>query len=486
MTGAATFFYFQREQTSANQIAPLNSIAVLPLKNLTNNADNEAFCDGMTESLISALSKIGGLKVISRGSIFAFKNKDTDPREIARKLGVAAILEGSVRESGEKVRVDVRLVNAADGRILWSGDSYDGARGDVFEIQDDISRRVTTQLRLKLNANDEKRLTKRQTNNIEAYQAYLKGRYFWNKKDKENLPKALEFFQEAIRLDPNYALAHAGLSDYYRAGIWYVPLPPKEATEKAKAAAARALELDSQLSDAHLVRSSAACLEWDWETCRKDLERAVELDPNNAQAFHSYAFYLNNVAGRTDDAVAAIKKAQELDPLSVSINTDVGVMLNHAGRYDEAIEAFRKTLEIDSRFNDAYYNLGIAYERKRMMREAADAYLTSWRLKGEREDRLAALQTAFEQSGLEGLRRKNLEFLEWDAQANNAPPFVLWFVLAEYQAHLGERDAAFENLEKSFAAREPYLIDLKSDFAFKSLRSEPQFADLIRRIGLDK
>lgn len=486
LAAGAVFLAYQftgpTTQTVLTNPAPINSIAVLPFKNLTNKPEREIFTDGMTESLIGSLSKIEDLKVISRNSVFAFKGKDADPREVGRQLNVAAILEGSVREDGERIRVEARLVNAETREIIWSSDSYDRSRGDLFEIQDDIARSVAARLRIQLTSDAEQRMTTRHTNNLEAYQAYVKGRHFWKQKTPEGLEKSRQFFDEAIRLDPNYALAYAGLVDYHVSGIWYANFPPQTAHENAKLAAARIFEINDSLPESHSARARLAGAEWDWETHRKEIERTLELNPNDAHYWQGYAFYLNNNAGRADEAVTAMKRAVELDPLSPNINTDVGVMLNHAGRYDEAIEVFRKTLEIDSRFNDAYYNLGIAYERKKLMREAVDAYITSWRLKGEREDRLAALQTAFEQSGVAGFWRKRLELLERDAQNKAISPFFL----AQYQARLGEKDAAFQNLEKSYAAREPYLIALKSSFSFESLRDDPRFFDLARRVGLAK
>lgn len=465
-----------------NKPAPIRSIAVLPFKNLSSNPNGEIFTDGMTESLIGSLSRIEGLKVISRNSVSVFKGKDADPRKIAEKLGIETFIEGNVRENGGRIRVEVRLVNAENGEILWSGDDYDRAVGDVLEIQDEIARSVATRLRLKLTSADEQHLTKRQTNNPEAYQAFVKGRYFWKKKDAENLEKARKFFEEAIRLDPNYALAYAGLADYYLTGIWYADFAPIEATKNAKTAVAKVLEIDDQLPEAHTARARIAETEWDWETYGKELEKALELNPNDANYWQGYAFFLRNLAGRFDEAVTAIKRAQELDPLSVSINTDVGVMLTHAGRYDEAIETFKKTLETDPQFFDAYWNLGLAYERKGMNTEAVAAFIESERLKGRNEERFAVYCTGFEQADMRGFWQKWLEFGLVDAKEKNVPAYVI----AAWYARAGEKEAALEWLEKSYAAHEPYLVNLKSEFAFDSLRSDSRFKDLLRRVGLDK
>lgn len=478
-------FFLLRLNTTNNQnasSAQFNSVAVLPLKNLSNKPENEIFIDGLTESLISSLSKIEGLKVIARNSVFAFKNKDEDVRKIGQKLGVETVLEGSVRENGDKLRVEVRLVNTADGQVLWSSENYDRALGDIFEIQDDIARTVTTRLRLKLTSADARRLAKRQTNSVEAYQAYVKGRYFWKKKDSEALEKARRFFEEAIKHDPNYALAYTGLADYYYIGIWYAGFPPKEAYKAAKRAALKAVELDPELPQSYASLSHIAVADWNWMSNRKYLERAIELDPNDAHSWQGYAFALLNIAGQKEEALAAIKRAQELDPLSRSVNTDVGVMLTHLGRYDEAIAAFKNTLETDPDFNDAYWNLGRALERKGDYREAVAVFIENERRAGASEERLAALRPSFERTGINGFWQKKIDFMKEDAKTS--PPLHCWF--AAVYARLGEKELAFEHLEKAYAAREPLLVNLKSEYLFDSLRSDARFKDLVSRVGLDK
>lgn len=472
-------FVFSRYQQS--KPAPIRSIAVLPFKNLSSNPNTEIFNDGVTESLISSLSKIEGLKVISRNSVSIFKDKDADPREIAEKLGVEAFLEGSVRETNGRLLVEIRLVNAKTGEILWSGDDEERPSGDILKIQEEVAQNVATRLRLKLTGTDEQRLARRQTDNVEAYQAYVKGRYFWKKKDRESLEKARKFFEEAVRLDPNYALAYAGLADYYLSGIWSsIDFPYDEALKNAKAAVAKLSEIDDQMSETHKLRATIAGIEWDWETCRRESEKAVELNPNDANNWHTYAFVLRNLEARYDEAVAAIKKAQELDPLSPSVNTDVGVMLTHAGRLDEAIEAFKKTLEAEPKFADAYWNLGLAYQRKGMDAEAFAAFVESDLFLGKSEQRIAAYRAAFAQGGLKLFWQKALEFVEAEAREKKLPDYYL----AVFYARAGDGKNAFKKLEKSYAVREPYLMNLKSDFAFDGLRSDPRFTDLLRRVGL--
>lgn len=484
VVGGLAFLTYQiirpQEQVRANQPAPIRSIAVLPFKNLSSTQNGEIFTDAMTESLISSLSKIEGLKVISRNSVSTFKNRDAEPREIAERLGVEAFIEGSVRECNGRVCVETRLVSAKTGEILWSGGDDERSPGEVLEIQVDIARNVATRLRLKLTEDEDNRLTKRHTNNVEAYQAFVKGRYFWKKKNAENLEKARKFFEEAARLDPNYALAYAGLADYYLTGVWYANFPPEESLKKAKRLFLKISEIDDRLPEAHVARARIAEMEWDWEMQRKEIEKALELNPNDANYWQAYAFFLRNVDRRFDEAVTAIRRAQELDPLSVSVNTDVGVMLTRARRFDEAIEAFKKTLETDPQFHDAYWNLALAYEGKGMPDEAVSAYIESERLKGMSEVQLASLRLAYEQGGMKNFWQKWLELVLTDAKEKNIPAFVV----AAWHARVGETEAALEWLEKSYAAREPYLVNLKSEWAFDGLRSDARFTDLLRRVGL--
>lgn len=460
----------------SDQGAPISSVAVLPFENLTNKPERESFTDGLTESLIGSLSKIENLKVISRNSAFTFKGRDVDPREVGHKLNVATVLEGSVREAGDKIRVEVHLVNVADGAIIWSGDNYERSLGDVFEIQDDIARSVVTRLRLNLTAAGEERLVKRDTNNVEAYQAYAKGRYFWGKRDRENLEKSKKFFEEAIRLDPNYALAYDGLVDYHFNTIWYAGASQSEAVAKAKVAVQKIVELAPDSPEAHDGLARIANIEGQKETYRREQEKAVELAPNNASIWQNYAFSL---AHRTPDALAAIRRAQELDPLSPSISTDVGVILTWNKRYDEAIDAYQKTIEAYPDFRSAYENLSAAYEAKGMYPEAVAAYLESLRLEGAGAKKLAAYRTAFERGGYKGFRRKHLEFLLADPdQEKNT-----YWIAVEY-AFQGEKEPTLEWLDKAVAARHFMVGDMISDRRYAFLHDDPRFQNLRRRVGL--
>ena len=453
------------------------SIAVVPFKNLSGNAEREIFADGLTESLIASLSRVEDLKVISRNSVFAFKGRDVDPRDVGRQLNVATVVEGSVRESSDKLRVEVRLVNAATGEIIWSGNHERSATG-VFEIEDDIARSTAAQLRLKLRAGGEQYLTARHTNNIEAYQAYTKGRYFWKKKDPENLEKARRFFEEAIRLDPNYALAYNGLANYYASSIWYGDISVLEAVEKTKAAVRKLVEIAPDSAEAHDGLARVAWFDWDWETYRREAEKAVELAPNDAGIWQNYCFMLLGVTGRVEDAIAALRHAYELDPLSPSIGADLGMLLSGSGRFEEAFTVFEKTIETDPNFPGVYANLRHAYEAKGMHVEALDALLKLHQVGGASAARLDEFRQAFAAGGANGLRRKELELMLAEPEIGmNA------FSIAIAYVDLGEKERALEWLEKAYAMRHPTLVSLKSA-ALDALRDDPRFQDLARRVGL--
>jgi tetratricopeptide (TPR) repeat protein len=382
-----------------------------------------------------------------------------------------------VRESSGKLRVETRLVNTATGEIIWSGD-HRRPSGDLFEMQDDVARSTVAQLRLQLTPAGEERLTNRQTNNIEAYHAYTKGRYFWKKKDRENLEKARRFFEEAIRLDPNYALAYNGLANYYGSSIWYGDIPVRDAVVKTKEAVRRIVEIAPDSAEAHDGLARVGWFEWDWETYRREAEKAIELAPNDAAIWHNYCFMLLGVTNRTEDALAALRRAHELDPLSPSIGADLGMILAGLGRFDEAFAVFEKTVETDPNFPGVYANMRDAYEAKGMPQEALEAILKCYAVGGTSSDRLAELRSAFEQEGMRGVRRKELEQkLEQPEKGMNA------FSIATSYAYLGDKERALEWLEKAYAMRHPTLVSLRS-ITTQSLTDDPRFQDLVRRVGL--
>ncbi|TET25767.1 MAG: hypothetical protein E3J76_01025, partial [Candidatus Aminicenantes bacterium] len=323
-----------------------DSIAVLPFADLSPQKDQEYFCDGMTDDIITKLSGINELKVISRTSVMRYKNSHKDIKEIGQELSVATVLEGSIQKEKDKIRINAQLINMEDGFHLWA-ETYDRKLASIFDIQDEISKAITEALRIELIDKEKALLVKRYTKNLEAYNLYLKGRYFWNKRTEEGYQKSLEYFQEAIEKDPTYASAYTGIADYYNLLGYYDYLPPKEAFPKAKAAAEKALEMDETLAEAYnslaMVKEN---YDWDWKGAEREYRRAIELNPNYATAHQWYAGYLGAM-GRHDESIAENKQAQELDPLSPIIGADLGTNFISARQYDQAIEEFQKVLEMD-------------------------------------------------------------------------------------------------------------------------------------------
>lgn len=454
--------------------AAIHSIAVLPLKNLSGDAANEYFSDGLTESFITELSKIDGLRVVSRNSVFTFKGQDTDPREVGHRLDVAAVLEGSVRQSGESVRVDVRLVNTKDGSIIWTSDSYNRAFKDILAVQDEIACSVAAGLRIRFCGEAE--TGKHYTSNVDAYQAYLKGRYYWNKRTPEGIRRSIDYFARAIDIDPNYGLAYAGLADSYIQGIWHVPFDSKAVLPKARAAALRAVEIDDSLAEAHTALANVYQLEWNWSGTGQEIERALALNPRLARVHHVYAFHLL-LMGRYDEALAAIKQAQALDPLNMVINTDVAYILSGAGRQAEAIEQALKVVEMDPGFANAHKFLAIAYQTDGRAEESVDEYLKVMALNGESVARIKA----YREKGLKGIYQRELdELLMKRATTGRCPPIcAAWLYTL-----LGQKEEALKWLEMAYAEHAAEIVLVKTSAVFDPLRADPRFSQLLRRAGL--
>jgi len=343
---AASAFVIYRSRTrGATASAPIRSIAVLPFKNLSGNQAEDYFGDGMTESLITSLSKIEGLKVISSSSVFHFKGQQIDPREVGRQLDVGAVLEGTVRKDQDSIRVAVRLVSADDGQVLWVSDTNDKALRDIFGLQDEIARNVVARLSIKLNQESAQRLTRRYTDNVEAYQLYLRGRYHWDKFTVPDIKRSIDYFQQAINLDPKYPLPYAGLADAYCMLNGLGAASPDEVIPKAKEAMAHALELDDALPEAH---TSAGVVkdfyDWDFAGAEREFKRAIELNPSSSTAHELYGKVLPDMRGGFDEAFVEVKHALDLDPFSVSISETLGELLFYSRQYDLAIAQWQKTL----------------------------------------------------------------------------------------------------------------------------------------------
>ncbi|NIM91454.1 MAG: protein kinase [Candidatus Aminicenantes bacterium] len=458
-----------------------NSIAVMPFADLSPQKDQEYFCDGMAEELINALTKIKDLRVVARTSAFSFKGKEIDIREIGKKLNVNTILEGSVRKAGNRLRIMAQLINVADGYHLWS-EKYDRDIEDVFAIQDEISLAIVDKLKLKLLKEEKVDLLKRYTDNLEAYQLYLKGRYFWNKRFEVGLKKGLEFFQQAIERDKGYTLAYSGLADCYILLPWYGIFPQKEAYQKAKEAARKALEIDDKLAEAHTSMAFVKLLsDWDWAAAEKGFKQAIELNAKYSTAHHWYAFHLFFRA-RFDESIAEMEKALELDPFSLIINCDFGWALYYSRQYDRAIEVLKKTLDMDPNFVSAHSFLGRAYLQKSMYKEA----LTEFRK--EKEPSKGWMQNVETVLGVAHMRmgkKKEAQNILEEMVERTKHEHVSPYHIALLSFNLGEDELGFEWLDRAYKEHEDWLLYLKVEPLFDSVRSDPRFTKLLKKIGFE-
>jgi TolB-like protein/DNA-binding winged helix-turn-helix (wHTH) protein/lipopolysaccharide biosynthesis regulator YciM len=463
--------------TATQPTFPIRSIAVLPLKNISNDSENEYFTDGLTETFINELSKIKGLKVISRTSIFTYKGKEIDPREVGHRLGVEAILEGSVRKSGDTVRVETRLMSTEDGRVIWTGNTFDRTLKDIFAVQDEIACSLVASLRMAgCGEAGGVQFGKHYTENVEAYEGLLKALYFYGKRSPVGLQKAIEHAEQAITLDSQYVPAYAALAGCYMMSVWYTPRDPKDALARAKQAANRALEIDDTYADTHAVLASIHGYERDWSQSRKEWQRVFELNP--AYQDYGYAYFL--LRDNPDEAVRWIKRAQELDPLSILIRTNVGQILYYTRRYDEAIGQLQAVLELDPNYAMAHTYLGQVYIEKGRYTEAIEALQKSITLYEQSPEILASLGYAYAAAGRRDEAQKVLDELS----AISKRAYVSPYMVAHIYAGLKENTRAFEMLEKAYEQRDSHIVDLSYDPVLDTLRTDPRYTNLQRRIGL--
>ena len=459
----------------------IHSLAVLPLESLSNDASQDYFADGMTDELISDLGQISALRVISRTSVMGYKHARKPLPQIARELNVDAIVEGTVLRSGDQVRITAQLIDAAADKHLWS-QSYEGELKDTLALQNQVARAIADQIRINLNPQEQAALKTAKVVNPEAYESYLKGRYFWNKRTPDSLKVALAYFNQAIDEDPTYAQAYSGLADTYALlGDWqYGVMTPKEALPKAKAAATKALELDGTLSEAH--NSLAFCFDafdWDLESAGKEFQRAIELNPGYATAHHWYAWHLS-LLGRYDEAIAEMRKAKSLDPLSLIINADLAELLVIAHFYDESIIQSRKTIEMDPNFALAHNQLAQAYLQKHMNAEAIAELQKAVELSASCPTCIANLARAYAASGRTNEAAKRLSDLKNHSNGGYSDAAEVSMVYAA----LGDKDQAMHWLEIGYEQRFNPGVLLRP--GFDPLRPDPRFQDLIRRIGFPR
>ncbi|PYP19232.1 MAG: hypothetical protein DMD53_14695 [Gemmatimonadetes bacterium] len=459
--------------------AAANSIAVLPFLNMSADPDNEYFSDGMTEEIVHALSAVGSLRVASRTSSFAFKGATQNIRTIGEKLQVRTVLEGSVRRADTKLRVTAQLINAADGFHLWSA-TYEREMKDVFAIQDEIARAIVSALKVKLTDEPSLALVEPRTANVEAYALYLKARYFWRRKSASGLKKGIEYFQQAIAVDPGYSLAYAGLADSYIALGYYGYLPPKDVFPPAKAAADAAIRIDDGLAEAHTARACVSLLyDWDWLGAERGFQRAIELKQGYPTAHFWYACYLWAV-GRTEDSCEEASRALELAPLSLVGHANLGWALYFGRRFDAAIAQCQKSLELDPRYLFTYTVLGQAHVALSRYDEAISALQSAVRFSGGLSFTTATLGYAYAKAGKRREARKVLQSLKQRSGNEYVPPFCVALVYAG----LGDRDQAFACLDRAYEERSYWLAYLKTWPLVDDLRADARFTALLDRVGL--
>jgi TolB-like protein/Tfp pilus assembly protein PilF len=475
-----------RSNTASSASTPvIRSLAVLPLENLTGDPSQDYFSDGMTDVLITDLAQISALRVVSRTSSMRFKGTPKPLSEIARELGVDGIVEGTVVRSAQRVRVTVQVIRASPEGHVWAN-QYDRPLGDVVELQAELAHAISQAIRITLTPREQSRLAGGRRPNREAFEVFLKGRYFWSRRTEETTKKAIEYFRQAIENDPNYAMAFVGLADAYKSlampDSMQEALPPREAFQKARAAVTRALAIDDTIAEAHASLAHIQYLyDRDWSSAENELRRAIELNPNYASAHQWYGYYLM-WTGRLDEARNEIERAKELDPLSPTIDGTLGLILFSAHQNEQAIEQARKPLEIapDSAF--AHYRLGQIYVFTGSYREAIPELEKAIALSGGSSRATAELGFAYARSGRRAEALKLLDALNERSKQRYVSPLNLAIICAG----LGERESTLYWLEKASEDRDPSLDSLKLSSAFAIVESEPRFTEIIRRVGLHR
>jgi TolB-like protein/tetratricopeptide (TPR) repeat protein len=458
------------------QLKPITSLAVLPFINGNGDSNVEFLSDGISESLINSLSLLSQLKVVARTTAFHYKDKQIDPQQVGRDLKVDAIVLGKVTQLGDVLIVQADLISTEDGSQIW-GERYTRKQSDILTVQEDVTRRLLERLRLKLTGEDKEHIAKQHTSNAQAYQLYLKGQYHVNKRTDEDWQKATDYFQQAIRLDPNYALAYTGLAGSFTANR---SLPAHERMPKAKDAVMKALSIDNKLAEAHtalaLIKDR---YDWDWAGAEAEYKRAIELSPNDFAGHHKYGSFLSRL-GRHDEAIEELRFALQLDPISVNVNADLGLAYLFADEVGLAIEQLQKAKEIDSSFSATYFYLAQSYEKGGEFDKAIEEYLTlasffSAKVKDE-------LKTAYLANGWKGFWQKRLDMALKRIREDIFSPTDI----AGYFCRLGKSNEALKWLERAYQERDTKLTNLMVDSVFDSLRRDSRFQDLLRRVGFSK
>ena len=473
---AATYVYHRSARKSATAI---ESVAVLPLQNASGDPNAEYLSEGISESLINSLSRLKRVKVVARATAFTYKGSSSDPREAGRRLNVDAVLTGKVTLLGDTLIVQTDLIDVADGSQIW-GEHYARKLADLLSVQEDISREILAKLQPELSTEDKQQLANLYPNSSEAYRLYLMGRYFWNRRTEEGLKKGLGYFEKAISTDPGYALAYVGLADSYNVLGFYSFLPPKESFPKAKAAAKRALELNGRLAEAHNSLAYATLYyDWDFTAAENGFKRAIELNPDYPVA-HQWYGNLLSAMGRWDEAIGQFGHAQKLDPLSLIIVAVPCWTYYYARQYDRAVEHCQKAIDMDRNFALAHYFLGQAYERKGAYESAVSEFKETLSLSRDYPEAEALLAHAYAVSGDKRQAHAVLDSLTELSKQRYVSPYHI----ATIHVGLGNKDEAFKWLDTAYNDRQNILVFLRHDARLDTLRSDPRFAELVRKVGL--
>ena len=475
----AAYFWFLKRPKPPGTIRNVETLAIVPFTPLDAETKEKHLGLGMADALITSLGNLHQITVRPTSAVLKYADAPQDPEVVGKQLGVQAVLEGSVQQAENRVRVTARLVRVDDGATLWS-QKFDTKLSDIFSVHDAISEQMADALTLQLSGEERQRLKKRHTDNAEAFQLYVIGRHHWNLRSRDDIKKAADYFEKAISADPEYALAYAALADTYDLFDEYDLLPPTQSFPKAIDAAEKALTIDESLAEPHASLAFAKThYEWDWKGAEREFKRAIQLNPNYSTAHHWYAYFLV-LESRSDEAFIEINRAHEIDPLSLIINTDIGEILFYARRYDEAINQFRKVLEMDPNFSPAHRRLWKVYEQKGMYNDALEMFLKFWAAWGNGMEARRELTTAYHQAGWTGVQRKWLEQRLNESKTSYVTPLSL----AGIYARLGERDYAFDMLEKAYADHSSGIVYAKVEPVFDGLRDDQRFRNLMARVGL--
>ena len=458
----------------------IHSIAVLPFKSLGVDRGDEYLSIGIAETLTTRLSGLNHLIVRPTSAVLKYAGSEKDALETGQELQVDTVLEGSIRRAGGQLRVTARLVSVANEAVLWA-DKFDEQFTDIFEVEDSISAKVAQALALKVSGEDQKRLTRRYTNNAEAYQLYLKGRYFWNKRTEEGFNQGIKQFQLAVAKDPTYALAYTGLADSYIGLTFYNFAAPHETMPKAKEAAMNALSIDSELAEAHASLAHVLMnYDWNWSEAEKEFKLSMQLNPDYATAHQWYAIHYLTATDQLEEALEEMQQALQLEPTSLVMNSFMGATLYFAGHYDEAIEQCRRTIEMDPNFAVAHWHIGLAYEQKEMFDEAIAEFQTATKLLGGSPLMRASLGHAY----AEAMRRDEATAILAELNELSQQRYVSSYEKAAISVALGDERQSFQWLERAYEEHSFHLVYLKVWPQFNRVRNDPRFQDLMQRLGL--